>query len=96
MLPDDIDDVIDQWHSGTDPRPKDVPPHQYLGLRRDEYELWVREPDVLPVILVAHCEHRTVAEVIGDHADALPMAARGASAAKINALRAWLATRRTT
>jgi hypothetical protein len=92
-LPDDIDDFIDRWHERANPQARSLPLHEYLGLTLDEYELWVRDPDVLPQILVARRESRPLSEVMKDCLDELPMAARADDAATVRALRAWLAKR---
>ena len=49
-LLDDIDDFVDRWHDGDSA----LPIHEYLGMTRDEYLSWVRNPDVLPQIVGAH------------------------------------------
>ena len=47
--PEEIDEFVNQWHdSGSD-----LPIHEYLGMTRDEYLSWVRDPDVLPDIVRA-------------------------------------------
>ena len=43
----DLDDFIDRWHESEDGRPI----HQYLGFTRDEYALWVEQPEALKFIL---------------------------------------------
>ncbi len=35
----DLDDLIDQWHDGDDPRPL----HEFLGMTHDEYATWVEQ-----------------------------------------------------
>lgn len=92
-LPDDIDDYIDTWHDRGDIQAEALPLHEYLGLSIDEYELWVRDPDVLPLILIARRDSRTLLEVMDDYLDELPMAARADDASTVRALRKWLATR---
>ena len=44
---DQIDDYVDGWHAD----PSGVALHEYLGMSRDEYALWLSSPDLLPVIL---------------------------------------------
>jgi hypothetical protein len=90
-LPDDIDDFIDRWHDDADAQARSLPLHEYLGLTFDEYELWVHDPDILPHVLVARREARPLADVINDHLDKLPVAARADDVATVRALRAWLA-----
>lgn len=57
-LPDDIDDFIDRWHDRVDLQARSLPLHEYLGLTLNEYELWVRDPDALPHILIARRDAR--------------------------------------
>ncbi len=35
--PSNIDDYVDEWHNGTDPREI----YEFLGMTWDEYGLWV-------------------------------------------------------
>jgi hypothetical protein len=89
----EIDDYIDRWHERDDARARALPLHEYLGLTGDEYELWVHDPDVLPLILIARRQSRPLMEVMNDHLDELPVAARADEASTVRALRAWLAKR---
>jgi hypothetical protein len=70
-----------------------LPLPEYLGLSLDEYKLWVRDPNVLPHVLMARREARPLRDVVKDRLDELPVAARADDAATIRALRAWLANR---
>jgi hypothetical protein len=92
-LADEIDDFIDKWHEGADSQIGNLPLHEYLGLTHDEYEVWVLDPDVLPHILIARRESRSLPEVMNEYLDELPVAARASDAATIKALRGWLAKR---
>jgi cytoskeletal protein CcmA (bactofilin family) len=92
-LADEIDDFIDAWHESTDPNARDLPLHDYLGLTRDEYEIWVLDPDVLPHLLIARREARTLPEVVNTYLDELPAAAHASNDATMTALRGWLAER---
>jgi hypothetical protein len=92
-LAEEIDDFIDVWHEGADPDARNLPLHDYLGLTRDEYEIWVLNPDVLPHVLIARREARPLPEVVNMYLDELPVAARASDDATIRALRGWLAKR---
>jgi hypothetical protein len=46
---DQIDDYVDRWHS----EPGNLSLHEFLGMSRDEYALWVRSPDMLGAILTS-------------------------------------------
>ena len=48
-LPDEIDDFVDKWHESD----SSLPIHEYLGMTRDEYLSWVKDPHVLHRILDA-------------------------------------------
>ena len=43
---DEVDDFVEAWHEN--PRGQEI--YEYLGLSREEYEQWVKDPDVLPRI----------------------------------------------
>ena len=45
----DIDDYIDNWHQ----RDSDLSLHEFLGMTRNEYHLWVEDPSCLPYIVNA-------------------------------------------
>ena len=49
VLADDIDDFIDQWHE----RPGRKKIFDFLGLTKEEYELWLRDPNALADIASA-------------------------------------------
>ena len=48
--PDDIDNFVDEWHESD----CNLPIHDFLGMTRDEYFSWVKDPDVLQHIVDAH------------------------------------------
>ena len=48
-LIEDIDDYIDDWHQGD----SDQSLHEFLGMTRDEYRFWVKDPNCLPYIVSA-------------------------------------------
>ena len=48
-LPDEIDDFVDRWHEGD----SDLSIHEFLGMTREEYLSWVKDPNALPRILDA-------------------------------------------
>ena len=48
-LAEEIDDFVDAWHEGGTGKPI----YTFLGMTREEYGLWVEQPDSLDVILEA-------------------------------------------
>ena len=53
-LPDEVDDFVDRWHESD----SDLSIHEFLGMTREEYLSWVKDPNVLPRILDArHLEY---------------------------------------
>lgn len=85
VLMDEIEDYVEKWHSSDSA----VPLYTFLGMTKPEYNLWVSDPGVLPFIVKAHKESRSVSEVIDD-LDTLPMAARAEGPASAKKLLKWL------
>jgi hypothetical protein len=55
-VPDQIDDFIDLWHRSE----SELSLHEFLGMSWEEYSAWVRKPDLLPLIIAAHREGKTL------------------------------------
>lgn len=49
--PDEIDDFVEQWHN----HPQGSL-HDFLGMKKSEYALWVKDPDALAGIIKARRE----------------------------------------
>jgi hypothetical protein len=89
---DDIDDYVDTWHDDAAEK-REL--HDYLGLTRDEYGLWVEQPSSLRFILFSRRHDEDLPEVLDRFAadEALagePVAARAASREEAQAVRSWL------
>ena len=56
----DIDSFVERWHLGDDARPH----HEFLGLTAEEYAAWVRDPDALRFILLAHARGIPLSQAI--------------------------------
>ena len=82
---DEIDDFVDRWHESA----ADVPLHEFLGLSRDEYALWVERPDSLTFILDARKHDQPFGD-FSSAAEAYRSAARSFSPANVEELLAWL------
>jgi len=89
--PDDIDDFVDRWHDRLEPWARDMSLEDYLGLRHDEYRVWVHDPEALPSILEARRAKRPLRAVIGERFAELVAAARSRDATIVKGLRIWLA-----
>lgn len=50
IVQDEIDDFIDRWHEGEG---QGHPLHDFLGMTKEEYNLWVEKPGALRLILAA-------------------------------------------
>lgn len=86
-----IDDEIDAWHEAE----TDLQLHEWLGLTREEYALYVEMPASIRVILAARHQKVPLKELMGATPGTALLAARGATAAEVKDLRKWLiATRR--
>lgn len=57
--PEEIDDYVDAWHR----TPRGLELHEFLGMSKEEYALWLRNPDALGEI--AHA--RKAREARGAH-----------------------------
>jgi hypothetical protein len=55
---EEIDDYVDRWHAD----PSGVSLHEYLGMRRDEYALWLSSPDMLPFMVARRRQN----DLLGD------------------------------
>jgi hypothetical protein len=65
VLAEDIDDFIDSWHENSDR--KEI--FEYLGMTKEEYSLWLHEPDSLPRIARARRIHLPVSKGLRDPVD---------------------------
>ncbi len=81
----DIDDYIEKWHLSD----LNVPIHDYLGMTRDEYALWVEKPEALRFILFSHRYGFSLKEAITQMED-WPLAARAVDANELDAVMKWL------
>lgn len=84
-LLDEIDDYVGLWHKGG----TGLLLHKFLGMTKNEYSLWVRDPHVLPFIVTARKENRNISELLEEF-HALPMAARSAGPQMAAKLMNWL------
>jgi hypothetical protein len=84
---EDIDNYVDKWHEGDDPREL----HESLGLDWDEYALWVERPHTLRHIVFARREGMAVEDVLRRYAMELePVAARARDSAEAREVLDWL------
>ena len=54
VLPEDIDDYVDRWNA--DPAGQEI--YEFLGMSKEEYSLWLRDPNMLPHIARARRENK--------------------------------------
>ncbi|WP_122447823.1 hypothetical protein [Pseudomonas viridiflava] len=85
ILPQEIDDFVDTWHEIDG----DETIHSYLGMTKQEYRLWVHDPDILAFVITARIQGRAIDDVIADFHE-LPLAARADSPEKAKLLMKWL------
>ncbi len=89
VLAEDIDNYVDQWHAKSGKQPI----YEFLGLSRDEYALWMCDPNALPHIARARREHQPLASVIASAVKKTPMAASSTSPIKTKPLKRSLGQR---
>ncbi|HVO66153.1 MAG TPA: hypothetical protein VMT12_06710 [Syntrophales bacterium] len=84
-LLEEIDDYIAKWHESS----SRVELHEYLGMKWLEYSAWVAEPDILPFIVTAHLENKTLKTVLEEN-EKWPLAARADTPKKAKMIISWL------
>ncbi|MGD9616614.1 MAG: hypothetical protein AB7H90_19995 [Alphaproteobacteria bacterium] len=83
---EEIDDFIDAWHDAS--TGKEL--HDYLGMTRDEYSLWLRAPDALPCILNARRNGEKLTQAVGRAYEAMRLAPSKNDTPTVARLRIWL------
>jgi hypothetical protein len=86
VLLEEIDDFIDQWHASSVISKL----HEYLGMTKDEYALWLRVPDVLPYIIKARHDSKPLTDAVMQAHQDMRLAARSSDQSNIALLRRWL------
>ncbi|MGO9744388.1 MAG: hypothetical protein ACLPN5_23275 [Roseiarcus sp.] len=86
VLISEIDDFVERWHQGQSSEEL----HDYLGMRPEEYSLWLENPDMLAVICAARQRQQSVAEAVNENMLGLRSAARSGNGAKLKSLESWL------
>ena len=81
----EIDQYVDIWHKGLDPREL----HDFLGLRWEEYQLWVERPESLPFILASRKYHIPLSDALKP-SEGFAAAARAGTPAEAGRVLAWL------
>lgn len=81
---DDIDDYIDIWHDSQG----DEPIYEFLGMTQEEYARWVKNPDCLSQIIIAHFNDTGVEEQ--GHEEHLAVTARSHNPTLGKNVVAWL------
>jgi len=80
---DEVNDFIDQWHAGE----YDLSLHEFLGMTKKEYELFVVDENYLGWIVNAHKFGKNIDSMVREE---LAIAARSDDAAKAKKLQQWL------
>jgi hypothetical protein len=88
VVQDEIDDFIDLWHEEEhDERPL----HEFLGMTRQEYDLWVEQPGALRLILAVREEHaEDLYDAIERFSEMEPVATRAADLEAAKVVVRWL------
>jgi hypothetical protein len=86
---DEIDDYVDHWHANPDGQAL----HDYLGMTRDEYALWLGSPDSLALIIASRKLHKPLDVIANDNLHSLRLAARADDSKMVKQLEAWLRQR---
>jgi len=79
----DIDNYIDSWHDGD----SELSLHEFLGMSRKEYALYLEDEIYLASIITAHRSNLNIVPVMQA---VLKMAARSDDSTKAKKLQKWL------
>ena len=86
VLPEDIDEFVDAWHQNSNG--KEI--FEYLGMTRQEYSIWLRDPDILPHIVRSRRDNLDLPTVLRRSIEEMPIAARSSDQVKVKRLLQWL------
>ena len=87
VLSEDIDDFVDSWHEN----PSGIEIYEFLGMSREEYSLWLGNPETLPQIARARRTGVPLDVALRAALEDIPIAARSADAIRVKRLMRWLA-----
>ena len=79
----DVNDYIDRWQESNNAASL----HEYLGMDKSEYVLFVEDEDYLGLIISARVNKTTIENIVKEE---LAMAARSDNPAKSQKLEQWL------
>lgn len=82
-LMSDVNDYIDKWHESD----SSLPLHDFLGMSKKEYMLFVEDENYLGNIITAHKFDKNVESIIRNE---MAIAARSDDAVKSRRLQKWL------
>jgi len=82
----EIDDFVERWHESESAADLS----DYLGMRPDEYSLWLENPEMLAVICSARRRQQPLAEVVNEATATLRLASRSSDRSKLISLQSWL------
>jgi len=91
--PDDIEEYVGKWHDEYKGRLEYPPLHEYLGLTRDEYEVWLYDPFSLPCILQARQPGGNLVDIMAERYRQLRAANRREDGTILFSLGNWLKAR---
>jgi hypothetical protein len=83
---DEIDDFVERWHEGQ----STADLRDYIGMRPEEYSLWLENPEMLAVICSARRGRQPLAEAVSEAMPPLRLAARSGDSPKLARLQSWL------
>ncbi|MBD1362215.1 hypothetical protein IDJ77_00205 [Mucilaginibacter sp. ZT4R22] len=82
-LTSDVNDYIDTWHDGD----FNITLHEYLGMKKNEYALFVQDETYLASIITAHKFGKNIVSIVKDQ---MSMAARSDDPKKTKEVQKWL------
>jgi len=83
-LLEDVDDFVDAWHESD----SELGLAEYLGMTKEEYHIWLNEPDILAIIVKARRDNKDSASLMNE--EVYSMAARSGDVVQSEKLKTWL------
>lgn len=87
-LLEEVDDFVDCWHESESRLQLD----EFLGMRPEEYVLWVEDESNLAYIIASRREGLSVSEFNAQHTE-FKLAARAEKSSKVRSIKRWLEQR---
>jgi hypothetical protein len=85
---DEIDDYVSEWHRSPSTDQRCLA--EFLGMTHQEYQVWIMDPNSLPLILAARQTSRPLIELVTERVAEMEAAGRPSDTSALYALSNWM------